>query len=239
LDETDGLGGILGVWAHPDDEAYLSAGLMARGVRLGHRVVCVTATRGEEGSWDEERWPTSELGKVREAELMESLGILGVVEHHWLDYHDGRCDQVPFEEGVQKVQAIMANAQPRSVLTFGPDGMTGHADHKTVSAWTTEAFRRAAPAGARLYHATMTPEWAEEFVPRFNQFNVFMEEGTPPQTPRGELAIDFRLPPDLIELKLRAIAAHVSQVEGMMNAFGEDVFREGHKAEFFRLAEQR
>jgi hypothetical protein len=82
----------------------------------------------------------------------------------------------------------------------------------------------------------MTPEWAEEFVPRFNQFNVFMEPGTPPITLRDELAIDFDLPPDLLDLKIRAIAAHVSQVEGMMSAFGEDVFREGNKAEFFRLA---
>lgn len=239
MDDVDALGTMLGVWAHPDDETYLSAGLMANAVRRGDRVVCVTATRGEEGSWDEERWPTAEMGKVREAEMMESLAILGVTEHHWLDYYDGRCDQVPFEEGVDRVQAFMANAQPRSVFTFGPDGMTGHPDHKAVSAWTAEAFRRAAPAGARLYQATMTPAWAAEFVPRFNQFNVFMEEGTPPVTPEEDLAVHFRLPADLIELKLRAIAAHVSQVEGMMNAFGEDVFREGNKAEFFRLAAEK
>jgi len=49
------LGTVLGVWAHPDDETYLSAGLMARSVEQGARVVCVTATRGEEGSWDEAR----------------------------------------------------------------------------------------------------------------------------------------------------------------------------------------
>src|SRR5439155_3823374 len=112
---------------------YLTAGLMAHAVRRGDRVVCVTATRGEEGSWDEERWPTSEMGKVREAELMQSLGILGVNEHHWLDYNDGTCDQVPFEEGVGRVKAIMVDVQPRSVFTFGPDGMTGHPDHKSVS----------------------------------------------------------------------------------------------------------
>ena len=39
--------------AHPDDQAYLSSGLMARSVRAGQRVVCVTATRGEGGSMDE------------------------------------------------------------------------------------------------------------------------------------------------------------------------------------------
>ena len=53
--------------------------------------------------------------------------------------------------------------------------------------------QRGAP-GARLYYATMTSEWAE-VRPRTNQFNVFMEEGTPPVTPHEELAIDFELAP--------------------------------------------
>jgi LmbE family N-acetylglucosaminyl deacetylase len=34
-DSTGELGTILGVWAHPDDEAYLSAGLMATASRPG------------------------------------------------------------------------------------------------------------------------------------------------------------------------------------------------------------
>lgn len=222
------LGTILGVWGHPDDETYLSAGLMASAVREGARVVCVTATRGEGGSWDEERWPTSEMGKVREAELMASLAVLGVSEHHWLDYYDGTCASVPEEEGVGKVLAILQGVRPDSVLTFGPDGMTDHPDHKAVCAWTTEAFRRGAKPGATLYYATVTPGWAEEFLPRMNKFNVFAP-GTPPVTPREEVDIDFTLPPGLLGLKLRAIAAHVSQVEGMLDAFGEDFFREAHK----------
>ena len=230
------LGTLLGVWAHPDDEAYLSAGLMARAVRGGDRVVCVTATRGEQGSWDEERWPTADLGKVRDAELMASLAVLGVTEHRWLDYYDGACASVDPAEGTARVQAIMEEVGPDSVFTFGPDGMTGHTDHKSVCAWTTEAFNRAAPPRARLYYATQTPEWAARFVPVMNRFNVFMEPGTPPETPKDELAIDFDLSPDLLELKLLAIQEHVSQVEGMLNAFGKDFFREAMKAEFFRLA---
>src|SRR5947208_979553 len=109
---------------------------MAQAVRDGRRVVCVTATRGEEGSFDEERWPTSEMGKLREAELMESLGILGVTEHVWLDYYDGTCEQVPQEEGIAKVEEIMRDVQPDSVFSFGPEGMTDHSDHKATCAWT-------------------------------------------------------------------------------------------------------
>ncbi len=230
-------GTILGVWAHPDDETYLSAGIMADAVRRGERVVCVTATRGEEGSWDEERWPTATMGEVREGELLRSLAALGVTEHNWLDYYDGTCAQVPKDEGVARVRTFLQEVRPAVVLTFGPDGMTGHDDHKSVCAWTTEAFQSAAPEGSRLYYATQTPEWAEEFVPVMNRFNVFMEDGTPPVTPRDQLAIDFELTPELLELKLAAIEAHESQVEGMLNAFGKDYFRRAMKAEFFRGAE--
>ena len=62
LDGMDDLGTLLGIWAHPDDETYLSAGLMARRSVDGRRVVCVTATRGEGGSMDEERWPPDDDG---------------------------------------------------------------------------------------------------------------------------------------------------------------------------------
>jgi LmbE family N-acetylglucosaminyl deacetylase len=233
------LGTILGVWAHPDDETYLTAGLMARAVRDGDRVVCVTATRGEEGSWDEERWPTSEMGKVRDAELMDSLRITGVTEHHWLDYHDGTCADVDEEEAVGKVVGFLEDVQPDSVFTFGPDGMTDHPDHKAVCSWTTTAFSREAKPGARLYYATTTPEWAEKFVPVMNKFNVFMSPDTPPVTPRDEAAIAFELSPELLDLKLKAIEAHVSQVEGMLNAFGQDFFREAHQEEYFRLAAEK
>ena len=73
-----------------------------------------------------------------------SLAILGVTEHHWLDYYDGTCDQVPREEGVARIRAFIDDVRPATVLTFGPEGMTGHADHKSVSAWTTEAVADAA-----------------------------------------------------------------------------------------------
>ncbi len=230
----DELGTILGVWAHPDDETYLTAGLMAKAVRDGSRVVCVTATRGEGGSFDEERWPTATMGQVREQELMRCLEVLGVTEHHWLDCLDVDMDSPLDASGAPKVRALMEEVEPESVLTFGPDGMTDHAGHKSVCEWATQAFHEVAKRGAKLYYATMTPEWAAEWVPVYNKFDVF-RPGTPPVTPREELGIEYALPPDILELKLQAIQAHVSQVEGMVQAFGEDIFRRAMAEETFRL----
>lgn len=232
------LGTMLGVWAHPDDETYLTAGLMARSVADGDRVVIVTATKGEGGSWDEKRWPSETMGEVRAAELEESLRILGVKEHHWLGYIDATCHEVPLEEGAAKIQAFIEDVRPDSVLTFGPDGMTGHKDHQAVCAWTTEAFRRSAKPGAKLHYAVASREWAEEFVPRMNRFHVFAP-GYPPIAEADEMSIGFALAPDVLERKLQAIEAHVSQVEYMLRYFGEDFFREAHKIEMFRLAETK
>lgn len=229
------LGTILGVWAHPDDETYLMAGLAANGVREGERVVVVTATRGEGGSMDEEQWPTATMGRVREQELLRSLAVLGVTEHHWLDCLDVDMDTPLDESGFPKVRALMEEIQPDTVLTFGPDGMTGHVGHMSVGEWATRAFDEVAKPGAKLHYATMTPGWAAEWVPIYNRFDVF-RPGTPPVTPKNELSIDFPIPPDLLELKLKAIQEHVSQVGFMVEAFGQDYFRRAMAEETFRLA---
>jgi LmbE family N-acetylglucosaminyl deacetylase len=234
----DELGTILGVWAHPDDEAYLSAGLMARAVRNGSRVVCVTATRGEGGSLDEERWPSATMGGVRTAELERCLAILGVDEHTWLDLPDIDMDTGLPDEGYARVREIVADVQPDTILTFGPDGMTDHAAHKDVSRWATKALRQAGKPGSSVQYATVTPEWAEEFVPIWEPFNVF-RPGTPVVTPRDELSIDYRLPAEINDLKVKAILEHESQVGAIFEAVGEDVWWREMSTESFRLGEEK
>lgn len=236
MKDVSELGTILGVWAHPDDEAYLSAALMAAARRNDQRVYVVTATKGEAGTWDEERWPTPKMGEIRDAELMRCLQILGVTEHSWLGVYDGTADKVPLEEGIAKVLPFFEEVQPDTVITFGPEGMTGHDDHKAVSAWTTEAFRRAAPKGASLYYAVVTKAYADRWVTFLNRFNVYAP-GTPPVTPDDEIAIKFEIPPDLLELKVQAVMAHDSQIEGMTSVFGADWIRESQSGEYFRLAD--
>jgi len=233
----DELGTILGVWAHPDDEAYLTAGLMARAVRNGSRVVCVTATRGEGGSMDEETWPSEKMGDVRTAELERCLAILGVNEHVWLDLPDVDMDTGLPEQGYMRVRDLVAEIQPDTILTFGPDGMTDHAAHKDISAWATRALREAGKPGSKVHYATVTQEWADEFLPIWEPFNVF-RPGTPVITAEEELSIDYRLPPEINALKVKAILEHVSQVGGIFEAVGEEVWWRQMSAEAFRLGEQ-
>jgi LmbE family N-acetylglucosaminyl deacetylase len=233
----EALGTVLGVWAHPDDDIYLSSGLMAAAVGQGQRVVDVTATRGEGGSMDEERWPSETMGEVRTEEMYRSLRILGVKEHRFLD---GLLDvdmQTPLDEsGAGQVEEIVREVQPNTILTFGPDGMTGHEGHKSINRWATGAFRTAAPPGSSLYYATNTPAWADEWVPKLQQFNIFLP-GTPPVTPEDQIALRFALDDAMRDLKLKAISAHASQVEGLIYVFGDEGFKRAFAEESFRLAE--
>lgn len=175
------------------------------------------------------------MGQVREKELLASLSILGVTEHYWLDYYDGKVNEVPHEEGLAKVTSIMSSVAPDTVFTFGPDGMTGHPDHKVVCAWATKAFEKTGPPGSKLYYATTTPEWSDKYVGVYQRFDIF-QPGTPPMTPKENLAIYYELPEDLLDLKMSAIDAHLSQIYYMRQSFGEDFLRESNAEEFFVLA---
>ena len=233
ISDPSALGTILGVWAHPDDETYLSGGLMAAAIRAGNRVVCVTATKGEGGSLDEQRWPSETLAEVREQELIEALGVLGVSEHRWLGFADGACEQVPLEKGVAVVAALLEEFRPDSVLTFGPEGMTGHPDHKAVHAWTRAALEHNLSVRADLYGATNTPEWAAEALPLAAPLNIFFEPDTPPVTPRSELSFEYVIPSDVLDLKWQALLAQRSQTERLIEALGADVLKNFNATEPF------
>ena len=182
------LGSVLGVWGHPDDEAYLSAGLMMGALAAGSEVTCVTITHGEAGFPEDDPRSLAERAAVREAELDACLDILGVTEHEWLDYPDGECDEVPDADAVARLCELIEAVQPDTVLTFGPDGQTGHVDHIAASRWTTLACRRAAP-GARLLYAVMTPEWVADFMDAAAIDQVMMVEGMEPPDGAGFRAL--------------------------------------------------
>ncbi|MEV1053683.1 PIG-L family deacetylase [Streptomyces sp. NPDC049887] len=221
--EVAGLGTVLGVWAHPDDEAYLSGGLMALARDGGSRVVCVTATRGERGTEHPEVWPPDRLGAARTRELGHCLAILGVHEHHWLGHPDGRCSAVPRPRAVARLRNLIERVRPDTVLTFGPDGITGHPDHRAVSAWTTAAFGQAAPAGARLLYATFAarrgPRWAT-----LNERLGIFPPGLPVLTPDHELAVDVVLDAGTADRKVRALAAQRTQTAELMALLGRERF---------------
>jgi LmbE family N-acetylglucosaminyl deacetylase len=229
---TEGLGTVLGVWAHPDDEAYLSAGLMGALRDAGHRVVVATATYGEQGA-SEASLPPEELTVIRQDELRTSLALVGVLEHRWLGYRDGECADA--DGGVAAVAQVIAEVKPDTILTFGPDGMTGHSDHRAISDWTTAAWR-ASGAQARLLYATLTPGFHEEWGALNDRLGLW-SWGSPPVTPDAELALYVVLAEADLDRKINAVLAHASQTTGLMAEVGADTFRRWWSAEAFVAAD--
>ena len=75
-------------------------------------------------------------------------------------------------------------------------------------------------------------------MPKLEPFDIFLP-GTPPVTPDDQIALHLPLDDGLRELKLRAISAHESQVEGLLEVFGGEGFKRAFAQESYRLAEMR
>ena len=223
---------LLGVWAHPDDEAYLSAGLMAHVRQAGGRVAVVTASRGEHGTPDPELWPPDRLAPVREHELMESLAVVGVRDHQWLGYPDGGLPDIHAAMAVARLARIMRRVRPDLVVTFGGDGMTGHDDHRTVSGWVTQAWLDTGCRSA-LWYATLTPEFHDEWGKLNDSVGLWFEGCTPPVTPHSELAAEIRCTGSLLDTKYRALRAHASQTRMLEDLVGTEQFRRWWATESF------
>jgi LmbE family N-acetylglucosaminyl deacetylase len=221
--EVSQLGTIMGIWAHPDDEAYLSGGLMALARDAGSRVVCVTATRGELGTPDPQVWPPDRLAAERTRELEQCLKVLDVREHEWLGYRDGECAATPESQPVAQLSEALRRIRPDTVVTFGPDGITGHPDHQAISAWATAAFDLAAPTGARLLYAAFSAQRVRRWSALTDTFGIF-PPGHPPSIPDGQLAVDLALDEDASDRKVRALMAQVTQTAGLIDAMGLDQY---------------
>jgi LmbE family N-acetylglucosaminyl deacetylase len=222
-------GTLLGIWAHPDDEAYMSAGLMANARRCGDRVVVVTATAGEHGTADPDRWPPDRLGPLRRDELCTSLAVLDVHEHHILGYPDGGCRHV---DGSGRIADLIEDVRPDTIVTFGPDGMTGHPDHRAVSTWTTTAWR-ATGGRARLWYATVTPTFHTAWGAINDQIGLWTDTDRPPCVDEHDLAHSVQLDGALLDQKLAALRAHASQTTPLLALLGEDTYRDWWQIESF------
>jgi LmbE family N-acetylglucosaminyl deacetylase len=224
---------LLGVWAHPDDEAYLSAGLLTAALAGGWRVVVATATRGELGSTE---IPPGRLAEVRERELADSLDIVGVRDHRWLrgtsPLVDGELADVPEDEGADMVLAVLDDVQPDLVVTFGPDGLTGHSDHRAVSRWTTRAWLHGG-AAADLWYAALTPDFLDRWGELCSDHAVWMGDGPPEPVRPADLVHVQVCSGALLDRKYAALAAHVSQTAPLIARVGEQTYREWWSTESF------
>ena len=215
------LGTILGVWAHPDDETYCMAGIMARATANGQRVTCVTATKGELGS---DQIPPHELAPIRAAELEKALGILGVTDHRWLDYPDGGCAEVDPEDAVGRLVQIIEEVRPDTVLGFGPDGGTWHPDHIATFEWSRAAIAKSSLDPLHLCN-TSTPEGLAKILEFVPIDAIMMTDQEPVLYQREDCDFYFDVTGDLLALKTKALEAQPSQTAPFIEMVGLQAYQ--------------
>jgi len=134
---------LLASFAHPDDETFRPGGTLALLSRQGVEVHVLTLTHGEAGSCGEPPLCTpNELPRVRERELRCACAALGIQPPHLLDYPDGYLTEADPERVIANILTVVRQVHPQVLLSFGPDGLSGHPDHIIVGQWTTEIFNR-------------------------------------------------------------------------------------------------
>ncbi|MGH2756639.1 MAG: PIG-L deacetylase family protein [Actinomycetota bacterium] len=223
---------ILGIWAHPDDEVFVSGGLMAEAVRRGDRVVCIHMTAGEAGLSYRQRSRAETLAVLRRRELEASLARLGVEEQSFFGYPDGRLTEVPSKEAVARIHNTLVHLEPDVIVTFGADGFTGHPDHRALSQWVTAAVDRWDNRETRLYHSAVTNGWKDAFAAPLNEFDFFWP-GYPVLTPNSDVV--FKLDDELLGAKVEALREHASQMKPFFDAYGDEFMRAVAATEHFRL----
>ena len=207
--------------AHPDDEALLTAGTMARAAAAGHRVVAVFATDGGAGLASTGYGP---LGAVRRAEARDAAAALGTHRVEFLGYGDsGMAGQpsgldVPFAaadpgEAAARLAAILREEHADVLTSYDPAGGYGHPDH--VQVHRTGALAAALAGTPVLLEATVDRtalrralrlvSWLPGLPPGFDPGRVETA-----YTARAELThrVDVRA---FTGPKRAAMAAHASQ----------------------------
>jgi LmbE family N-acetylglucosaminyl deacetylase len=188
----------------------------------GQRVVCVTATRGEAADPDSGPEERAALAQVRSQELEAAMAVLGVEEHHWLDLPDGGCAELDPEAPVALLTALLDDVRPDTVVTFGPDGFTGHPDHIAVSRWTDAAVARSTLAPEVLHAVTTAQARVDPSLD--DDYDVFFL-GRPRMCEESELAVHLPLAGAALDRKVEALLRQPSQTSGLVEAVGLERFR--------------
>lgn len=206
----------MAVFAHPDDESFGPSSTLVKYSTQGVKTYLICATRGEAGevSGTEAQLSTEELGKKREEELKCAVEALGLTDYRILGYPDGGLQAVDFQEFTGKIVAAIREFKPDVLITFGPEGITGHTDHIVVSRATEEAYyaasdprrftgeiygKLAAHSPAKLYYYVLPKSMVKELGLSF--------EGTEDSLVTTEIDVS-----GFEELRSKAIRCHRTQL---------------------------
>lgn len=219
---------VLVVTAHPDDVDFGAGGTVATLVERGSAVSYCIVTDGDAGGFDPDV-PRSQIPGIRRAEQRAAAAELGVSDVRFLGYRDGQLTVT--HELRRDISRVIRQVRPQLVITQSPERnyqrmYASHPDHMAAG----EAALQAVYPDARnpFAHPSLLAdeglaEWAVE------QVWVMGRE-------QPDFIHDIT---DAVELKIRAIRAHESQIVNMPDVRERIMFWTAETARAGGLAEGR
>lgn len=204
LDAQESPHTLVAVFAHPDDERIVGP-LLARYAREGHDVHLVIATDGRLGVREHAGVPAGDsLAAVRAEEARCAARALGIAPPILVGLEDaGLASFASLQRLREEIRRIFRELEPDAVITFGPEGGTGHPDHRLTGVVVTEVVQ-AGGAGVpqALYYASLPAERMENAPPARPQVTPM---------PRKLLSVTVPYEPRDFEAGRQAFACHATQ----------------------------
>lgn len=195
---TERIERVMVVTAHPDDPEFGAGGTVAKLARDGAEVTYVIATNGNKGSGDRSMTP-ERLARVREEEQRNAARILGVERVVFLGHEDGELEDT---RGFRRdVTREIRRWRPDLIITQNPHRTynlyASHRDHRITAGVVLDCVYPL----ARDHMAF--PELLPEYEPhRVREVHLMQWENP-------HLVVDIS---ETMDLKLKALACHVSQI---------------------------
>ena len=188
---------VLVVTPHPDDFEFGCAGIVAKWLREGAEAVLVVSTNGDKGTEDPQM-TAERLAAIRRVEQLESAKVLGFEEVVFLDYPDGGLEDDSEFRG-KLVKEIRIH-RPEIVFTTDPfrRGFYLHRDHRIAGQVTLDAVF---PYARDFLHY---PEQIKEGLKPHKVKQIYLWGSE-----NADTYVDIS---DTIELKIRALKCHKSQM---------------------------
>jgi len=144
---------IVAVFAHPDDETWISGTLSAIAAEDKATIYIVYATSGGAGRNYLSDRTNDSLESIRKDEASLAIKSLGITTAPvFLNMTDASLtEEIPILQ--DKLSTLFKKLKATHIITFGRDGVTGHPDHYAASVAATHAFYAYKKANALFYIA--------------------------------------------------------------------------------------
>lgn len=203
---------LVAVFAHPDDERIVGP-LLARYAREGHDVYLVIATDGSKGVREHAGIPAGDsLAQARAEEARCAARALGIHPPILLGLEDaGLASFASLGRLRQEARRVLVDVKADLVISFGPEGGTGHPDHRLVGAVVTELVQGGGEGiPSALYYPSLPAERMKQAPPARPEVTAI---------PRKHLPVAVPFAPEDLEATDRAFACHYTQyTRAEMNA---------------------